>query len=581
MKIRVSSRLVVLVMGIGVARALAAGGARPRMLVQTGWDKPDQVRLKQSIGEIEKRPFNGVMINVIGQRENGKPRGIRGAHSAEAWQRSWFQTALSDLRSAKSGTVTENFVSIGANPGDVDWFDDTGWASIVENWAIAAWLARQGGLRGIHFDPEPYHKPYAQFRYGAQAEKDRHTFAEYAIKARERGRQVMAAVVREFPDITVFCYFMNSANRAAATAQNPQSVLVSSAYGLYPAFIDGWLDAADPRVVFVDGCESAYRFHSELQYLSAANAIKGDCQSLVSPGNRAKYRAQVQVSFGIYLDAYWNPADSKWSRWRIDCGDRKPVEKLLENVRHALDASDGYVWIYGEKFRWWPTANRRVFPETWPEALPHCDTALRVARDPLAYARFVLEDPQRRSALKNLVRNGDFQSETVTDNAGVQSDWVKGGAPAGWHSWQMKPGEGAFEWDRVMGAAKASGVSESGCFIQTFDAAPGETYAVRARVKLGGSSRAWIRVRWQTADGHWIHEGLDRMIAPGPRNANGWSILFGAVSVPTDVGKLVLLLGMGDQHGGADAVWFDDVELFRLTASDVFRAAPIPLHIEK
>ena len=134
----------------------------------------------------------------------------------------------------------------------------------------------------------------------------------------------------------------------------------------------------------MDGCESAYRYNSVNQYLEAALAIKGACQELVSPENRAKYRARVQVSFGIYLDAYWNP---KTSPWYIDGLGGPRVARLRENLRTALRVADEYVWVYGEKFRWWPTPNRRVKEQTWPEALPGCERALALARDPVDYAR--------------------------------------------------------------------------------------------------------------------------------------------------------------------------------------------------
>lgn len=37
--------------------------------------------------------------------------------------------------------------------GNVDWFDDPGWEEIQEHWRLLARLAREGGLRGLLFDP--------------------------------------------------------------------------------------------------------------------------------------------------------------------------------------------------------------------------------------------------------------------------------------------------------------------------------------------------------------------------------------------------------------------------------------------
>lgn len=557
----------------GVAAAPDAG--RPRKLIATGWDKVDQKRLKDYVRQMEQQPFQGVMMSVVGEQPDGRPCGVRNLQTAQPWERTWFEGAIADLKSIEFRQFTDNFVSTGANPGDVDWFDDEGWARVAEHWGIAAWVAKEAGFRGVLFDPEPYTKPHAQFRYGAQAGHEAHTFDEYCRKARERGRQVMGAVVREYPDLTVFCYFMNSVNRHTTTVADPMPLLEAGGYGLFPSFIDGWLDTAPPTVTFVDGCESAYLFNSERQYLRSAVKIKGDCQVLVAPENRAKYRAQVQVSYGVYLDAYWNPADSEWSRWRIDCEDRKPAQQLLRNVRNAVESCDEYVWIYGEKFRWWPTPNGRVFKQDWPQALPGCDLALRLARDATAYARYLLSNAERRGALQDLARNGDFQSAAAPDNQGRQADWTEGGAPAGWSCWQMKPDEGTFAWDRDLGAAKAAGVPESGCFIQSYEAVPGECYAVRARVREQGRTRTWVRARWQTPEGKWTMENRDVTAVPDAPDNNGWAGIFASATVPDGVGKLVLLLGVGGQTTASDAAWFDDVGVYRLADSDTFAKDPV------
>ena len=545
---------------------------RTKKLIATGWDKPDQVGLKEHVRVMETQPFDGLMITVTGSRDDGKACALRGAHSAEPWQRAWFEAAIADLKSVRFERFTDNFVTIGANPGNVDWFDDAGWAAVAEHWAIAAWITRQAGFKGFHFDPEPYTKPHSQFDYAAQPQSAQHSFAEYYAKARERGRQVITAVAQEYPDAVLFCYFMNCVAAVATGHADPRPVLAGLGYGLYPAFIDGWLDAAPPTLTFVDGCENAYLYHEDMQYVRAALSIKGACQELVSPENRATYRAQVQVSFGIYLDAYWNEEPSPW---RVRCDDVPPVRQLFENVRSALQAADGYVWVYGEKFRWWPTPNRGVNPQSWPEALPACADALRLARDPAQFARGQVERLRQAGRLTNLARNGDFQSETVKDpGTGRAADWQTGGAPAGWSTWQTGEDKGTFSWDRDAGAAKVDGVARGGCFIQKHDVAPGDTYLVRARAKTGGKTSAHVRVRWQSAEGRWLRENEDVLAAPGPAGPDGWRPLEAVATVPPEVGALVLLLGVASQRTPDDTLWFDDVEVYRLAGGDLFAAPP-------
>jgi len=550
-----------------VTGVMAADMRRPKKLIATGWDMADSERLRANLEQMEQRPFDGVVLRLEGRIDEKKRCLVRTAFVNAKWERAWFQHCIGNLKACDFQRFTDNFVLIGANPGNVDWFDDAGWAEIVDHWRTAAWIAKQGGCKGLLFDPEPYARPHAQFRFDAQPQHDQHTFNDYHAKARERGRQVMQAVAAEYPDITIYCYFMNSVCSAATGHVDPRRVLKTLGYGLLPAFIDGWLDAAPPAATFVDGCERAYLFRDEKQYLEAAVAIKGACQELVSPENRAKYRAQVQVSYGMYLDAYWNPKDSEWGRWYVP-GEQEPrVDSLRRNITAAVRCADEYVWIYGEKHRWWPTPNGRVWEKTWPEAMPGVERILGFARGPITYARRELARLQKEGKLTNLARNGDFGSATAASNTGAAEDWKEGHAPAGWHTWQTQDSKGAFTWDRETGsagkgAAKAAGVA-NGCFIQSCEAKPGEHYIVRAVRRLQGRGDAWIRVRWQTADSVWTAQSQDVMVyADGPRDQ--WTELFGIAAVPETAGKLVILLGVGGQPSPADAAWFDDVQLHKL-----------------
>jgi hypothetical protein len=340
---------------------------------------------------------------------------------------------------------------------------------------------------------------------------------------------------------------------AGATGQaDPRSVLHEHAYGLYPPFIDGWLDAAPPTITMVDGCEMSYLFNSPGQFLRAGQLVRGDCQELVSPENRAKYRAQVQVSFGIYLDAYWNPADSPWY---IDGLGGSRVARLGANVASALYVADEYVWIYGERFRWWPTLSEEVQPQSWPEVLPHCDDYLRCARDPLGYARTYLAQQKKRGQPLNMSVNGDFSAD------------ASGPSPSGWATWQDEKSLGSFTWDRKVGHAREGSARlaavTSGCFLQSHAVQPGQRYIVRAMRKIQGQGETALRIRWQTAAGRWTDEAQDRVFyAAGPRDA--WSELFGVVEVPAEAGKLLILLEVTGQQSADDVAWFDDVELYPL-----------------
>ena len=532
--------------------AQAPDARPPKRLIATGGDSPDTAQLRAHLAVMERRPFDGVVLRAVGRDDAGGPVDLARSFGREAWKPAWFQTCIDDLQACRFERFTDNFVLVGANPGDVDWFDDAGWAQIVEHWRIAARVAKTGGLRGICFDPEPYTRPHDPFRYGGDPPvRESPPFEAVAAKARERGRAVMRAVAAEHPSVTILAYFLLCASRLAAAQPDPRPALAGRDYGLLPAFLDGWLDEAPPTVTLVDGCENAYRFNSDLEFLEAANEIRNGAQALVSPANRSRYRAQVQAGFGIYLDAHVSPPGSAW---HIDRLGGTPARRLRANVAAALRAADQYVWIYGERHRWFPLPGA---PERtdWNEAMPGCEEALRLARDPAAFARARIAALAREGTLLDLAQEGDFA-------AGPE-----GGAPAGWTAWQDEKSRGALAWDGTTGAsgagsAKASGAA-SGCFLQAVPVRPGALYAVRASRRLAGRGDAELRLRWQTAEGRWTTGAQDVIVtAPGPRDA--WSEMVTAAEVPPGAGRLVVLLTVIGQAAPGDAAWFDDVRVHRL-----------------
>lgn len=569
-------RAIVTAMAIlfGVLPLLSSADAqdvrRRKKLIEAGWDMPTSVQLPKILEQVEQTPFDGVIVEAIGRKDDGKDISLGWGFVGGSWKREWFQSSVDQLKSCKFKRLTDNFVMFNANPGNVDWFDDAGWKDIVEHWRIAAWIAKQSGFKGICFDPEPYNPPHSQFLYAAQPERAKHTFAEYCTKARQRGREVMQAVAGEYPTITILSFFLNSIHPRATTQADPRLSLVSSGYGLLPAMVDGWLDVAPSTVVVVDGHESSYTYNARSAFLEAGNLIRNGSQNLVAPENRAKYRAQVQTGFGIYLDAYWNPKDSPWY---IDGFGGPRVSRLYANVGDALSVADEYVWIYGEKFRWWPTSNGSVKQELWSQALPGCDSALGMARNPADFARTGIAKLKAAGKAVNLARNGNFDAEKAAAFDGSENVYREGGNPAGWESWQDEKSKGVFAWDRQTsapgnagGAARLSGMA-NGCFIQSFRVQPGQRYAVSALQRIEGKGRGAVNVRWQTADGKWACEPEDVFIYP-EIVANGasspWALAFGAVQVPAGAGRMVVLFQAVEQSTASDVIWYDAVEVYKL-----------------
>jgi hypothetical protein len=548
------------------------GSPGPKKLIEMGWDKPDTAALRANLAQMEQTPFDGALIGVTGKDDNGKTVEVRLASSNVPWKKEWFQQSVDDLKVVHSQAkkLTDNFIQVGANPGNVDWFDDAGWKQIADHWRIAAWIAKEGNVKGIFFDPEAYTKPDFQFDYYSQSGRDKHTFAEYQAKARQRGEEIINAVTSVNPNVLIFTCFMNSFNAMAAHSAYPQVTMQTTDYNLYPAFINGWLDAAPPGLRLIDGDEGAYRYNGQQDYLYAANTMRNIALKLVAPENRSKYLAQVSTSFGIYLDAYINPPTSGWY---IDPRGSTPTQRLGMNLQYALNAANEYVWVYGEKYRWWPTQNPYVRPQGWESALPGIVQTMNHAVHPLMTAEQEIAEMKKSGTLVNLLQNGDFSSAkaNVAAPADAPKDWNLIGAPAHWGNWQSGKSHGVFAQDNNVnhtgtngGAARMAGI-DNGCFLQSIEVKPGESYAVIAWMRQTGKGVGWIRVGWQTAEGKWAEESSSVLLSSdGDGPSENWREIKGVVNVPEGAGKMVILLNAANQTSPQDVVWFDDVQVYKL-----------------
>jgi len=516
-----------------------AVAARPPLIV-TGWDSPSPEQYRRHLAEFERWGlFDGTTIHPTRRAANGEDVDARLAFSREPWQWEEFAPALADLRAAQPTTCRETFLMLYANPGDIDWFDDAGWREIVNHWRLLGRLARQGGLRGLLYDAEPYVEPHSQFCYAAQPEAKRHSFDEYRAKARERGREVMRALAAEFPDVTIFTYRLFSDLLPLLDTGHLNRALEPDTYGLQPAFVDGWMDAAPATLTIIEGTEGiGYRANSPAEYSAAFTLQRLRLAEFLAPEHREKFSRQLRIGQSLYLDAHINPPGHAWT---IDRTGSTPARRLAANLSSALAASDGLVWLYGEQARWWPGGDAKS--QTWAKKLPGAESAIRQARDPAAFARSLFEGPRPGT---NLLDNVDF----------LKTD---GKSPADWFTWQDDGSHGTFACADGCAVIRGAKQAVVGTIVR---AKPGDVLAARLRVRTAGRGLAALSIGWKTADGKWTAYARNVRLVAGPSSGSeNWQDIHGLVEVPPDVGQIVFMAATDGQAGNSDACWFKDPAL--------------------
>src|SRR5262249_17835829 len=158
------------------------------------------------------------------------------------------------------------FLRVNITPAKTDWFDDDAWASVANNFGVAA---QEGRCKGFMFDTEQY-EGVTVFDYRRQKDKDRKTFAEYRAKVRQRGREWIKAVNRHSPDITTLLPFGYDTSLWQAAKPKDRS---AAPYGLLADFLDGLLDGCAKETVLVDAYEFAYPYKERKQFEQAYETI--------------------------------------------------------------------------------------------------------------------------------------------------------------------------------------------------------------------------------------------------------------------------------------------------------------------
>ena len=312
-----------------------------KFLIEFGWDIPDARTLAAAAAA--DTPFDGAVFDPQVTPTDGKSERFSWmAFGARAVLDADVRRIVNELARTPAEFRRRSFLRMNVTPGDVDWFED--WTAILTNARAAARIIRAGKLAGVLFDVEQYQGKIFDFRARPKG-KD---FAAYEQQAKRRGAefiQVMSEAGRSLELLLTYGYSLADRDRPRAE------------YGLLPAFLDGLCSVRNPNTRIIDGYEYAYPFKDRRAFERGRQEILRDSDG------------RLGVGFGIWLD--WNSGARGWSADRLDKNWFSPDE-FGAAVRHALDFSDKYVWIYSERLNWW---THERLPSAYHQALEKASSA--------------------------------------------------------------------------------------------------------------------------------------------------------------------------------------------------------------
>jgi hypothetical protein len=418
-------------------------------IIMTGWDSPTASQWRAQLPDVEKQAFfTGYVIKPT-RLLNNKDTISWEVFTGDVWHWNEFKQTVADLSAVKPTIVKDNFLLVSANPGNIDFFDDAAWVQIVDHFKILARVAKVSGLKGLAFDAEPYTPPFKQFSYLSQSGNGVHSFEDYQAKAQQRGGEVLEAVQSEYPDIVILSYVLMS---VLPVRQPPKPIdLSSNAYGLIPNFVDGMLDAAGPKVQFVEADENAYLFNTRDQFENTYMSLKS-IPYLLNAQSRNVWKTKVKIGHSIYLDAYFNKPDTKYF---VDSKKGTIGQRAAMNIVGALNASDGWALIYGEKGTWWKRSSSN-------------------------YAHWLTKNGNLEY-LRSLFVEKNVTGHALIKLADLHND------PVSLKDWTL--------------SADSAGTPDSQCFSQQKNIVGDGLFSVRMLAETNNSSKFYSKVQWIQENG--------------------------------------------------------------------------------
>ena len=505
------------------------------------------------VAEFEKSPLDGVNVHILGNAEKGRPyQAFRTIVGKPALSKESLSDMVEPLRKMTAyPCFRESFLSGWYPPKKrIAWDDDATWAVVSNNLANVAWLAKAGNMRGMAWDVEDYTGQKQFFR--VPGDPDYKTLVNLA---RRRGREIFGGIFAEYPEITMFMFWICSNATYRHIETDPLGILCDRG-DLWWAFVNGILDVIPPTATLVDGDEDGYRREAAKgDYLVNYTRVFNWDLPLIVPENRVKYLSQVSPSVGQYVDMFYGQDDPK-SDWYFGPVDGSRLNHLVRNVRQATSGSQKYVWFWSECGGWahWskelradPERLNRKVKYVWDDVLPGINIRLKAVKDPGGFLAPRLNRLIAEGKLKDVF--GGKPYGTWKADAPKGKDGKAPPAPG-----ELKVGEN--------GDMRAQGVLYSGCFLQVMEnVKPGTIYYVKGRVR---GPYARVNVDFKNDQGRYFYEPKVQ-ITPRKAGADGWREVVGFFEVHPQARSVQIALGISGQSPD-DVAEFRDFGVYNVSA---------------
>ena len=137
--------------------------SKDKKLIAWICDQIDTAEMRRRAAEMEQMPLDGVVITVRPDASSKTVGRYSGWFGGRRHSRDEFKQAIADLKEAGFRGLTDNFMdfetSVRHDPApeeaNLDWFDPN-WSVVADNSAVAAYVAKEGGLKGFFLDLEGY-----------------------------------------------------------------------------------------------------------------------------------------------------------------------------------------------------------------------------------------------------------------------------------------------------------------------------------------------------------------------------------------------------------------------------------------